>query len=118
MKTVIALLLAACSWSASAQTVAQSDNLQQLLLKLRACVRANAPAVKAAGVMNAVEATSLLLETCGPQSIFLGVASGSRTGPGKLSWEDFAHVGPIPPGILRRAASEEWASFIEETRAR
>jgi hypothetical protein len=111
LKNVIALLLTSLPWTASAQTAVQSDSLQELLLKLRACVRANAPAMQAAGIKNVNEATNLLSGKCGPQS-------GLLIGPGKLSLDDFANVGPLPPGILRRAASEEWVSFIEETRAR
>jgi hypothetical protein len=118
MKLSIALLLAIYSSCASAQAVEPADNLQKLLLKLRACVRTNAPVVQAAGAKNANEAIDLLLDTCEPQSIFLGVATNARTGPGKLSLDDFKDVGPMPPGTLRKAANEEWAGFIEATRPR
>jgi hypothetical protein len=118
MKVLIALLLATCLSCASAQTVEHGDNLQRLLLKLRACVRANAPDVQTAAAKNAKEAINLLLDRCEPQSIFPGVATNAPAVAGKLSVDDFRDTGPMPPGILRKTVNEEWASFIEETRPR
>jgi hypothetical protein len=118
LKPAITLLLATLPWSVSAQTAVQNENLLQLLSKLRTCVRANAPTAQAAGMKNTSEATNFVIKTCTPGSIFLGDASTALAGPGTLSLNDFANVGPMPPGILRRVAREEWVSFVEGTRTR
>jgi hypothetical protein len=117
-RTAITLLLATEPWSVSAQTAAQDQNLLQLLSKLKICVRANAPDAQAAGMKNTGDATDFFIKTCMPPIVLLGDAGVAPPRPGMLSQSDFANMGGMPPGILRRVVGEEWASFVEETRTR
>lgn len=103
------------SWSVSAQTTAQNENLLQVISKLKACVRTYAPA---AGEQKTSDAINFFIKTCIPPVDVLGNAGAAPARPGMLSLSDLANVGAVPPGMFRRVIGEEWASFIEETRAR
>jgi hypothetical protein len=117
MRTAITLLLATVPWSVSAQT-AQDENLKEVISKLRACVRIYAPAAQTAEMQSTSDAINFFIKTCTPPVSFLGNAGAAPAGPGMLSLSDFANVGAIPPGVLRRVIDKEWATFVEETRTR
>ena len=118
LRTAITLLLATAPWSVSAQTAAQTENLLQVISKLKTCVRTYAPAAQAAGVQKPSDAINFFIKTCIPPVSVLGNADAASAGPGTLSLSDLANVGAMPPGIFRRVIGEEWASLVEETRAR
>jgi hypothetical protein len=113
--TSVMLLLAALPGSAGAQT-APNEKLQQVISKLRSCVRTHAPAAQAAGMRNSSDAINFFLKVC--ISLPPGFADAGEALPGALSSSDLADVGAVPPGIFRRVAGEEWASFVEQTRTR
>ena len=120
LRIVIALLLAIAPWSASAQS-AQNENLKEVISKLRACVRTYAPAAQAAGMQTTSDAINFFIETCTPPltvSALNDPGAAPRPRPGALSLTDYANVGALPPGMFRRVIGEEWAAFVEETRAR
>jgi hypothetical protein len=109
------LLLAILPGAGGAQT-AQNEKLQQAISKLRSCVRTYAPAAQAAGMLNSGDAVNFFLKTC--ITLPPGFADAGAALPGALSSSDLADVGAVPPGIFRRVAGEEWASFVEQTRTR
>jgi hypothetical protein len=109
------LLLAVLPGSASAQT-APNEKLQQVISKLRSCVRTYAPAAQAAGMQNTGDAINFFLKIC--INLPPGFADAGAALPGALSSSDLADVGAVPPGIFRRVAGEEWGSFVEQTRTR
>jgi hypothetical protein len=100
LRIVIALLLVTVPWSVSAQTT-QSENLRQVISRLRTCVRTYAPAAQAAGLQMTGDAFKFFTDKCGPP----------------LSDLAPTNVGAVPPGILRRAISEEWTDFASEKRS-
>jgi hypothetical protein len=108
------LLLAALPGSASAQT-APNEKFQQVISKLRSCVRTYAPAAQAAG-MQTGDAINFFLKIC--INLPPGFADAGAALPGTLSSSDLADVGAVPPGIFRRVAGEEWGNFVEQTRTR
>jgi hypothetical protein len=109
------LLLAALPGSAGAQT-APNEKLVEVISKLRSCVRTYAPAAQAAGMRNSGDAINFFLKTC--ITLPPGFADAGEALPGALPSSDLADVGAVPPGIFRRVAGEEWASFVEQTRTR
>jgi hypothetical protein len=119
LRTLIALLFVTVPWSVSGDT-AQDENLKAVISKLKACVRTYTPAAEAAAMANA-DAVHFFIETCTPPltvSALINPGAVPSPRPGMLSQSDFADLGPVPPGIFRRVISEEWAAFVEETRAR
>jgi hypothetical protein len=94
MRAALALVLAAFSLSASAQT-AQDQNLQQVISKLRACVQTHASSARMAGMKDTDDIFDFFFKKCGPP----------------VSDLDPARVGAIPPGTFRRAIGEEWRAF-------
>jgi len=114
------LLLATMSLPVSAQTT-QDEKLAQVLSKLRACVRTNAPAAQQAGIKTIGEAAEFFQKKCFPPLVFsLGqnTDAGQNTSPGQITELDLKGVGAMPPGIYRRVVSEEWTAAIEEARPR
>lgn len=99
MRIAIALLLAIVPWSASAQT-GQNERLDELLAKLRACVRTHVPEAKAAAVKGIGDPVKYFLRVCSPLITDL----------------DPAKVGAVPPGIFRVTITEEWNTITERTR--
>jgi len=77
-----------------------------------------APAAQTAGMQSTSDAINFLIKTCTPPVGILGNAGAALAGPGMLSPSDFANVGAMPPGLLRRVTGEEWADFVEQTRTR
>lgn len=118
LRTAITLLLATVPWSVSAQTTAQTENLLQVIFKLKTCVRTHAPVAQAAGVQKPSDAINFFIKTCIPPASVLGNADAASAEPGTLSLSDLNNVGAMPPGVFRRIIGEEWASLVEETRAR
>jgi hypothetical protein len=114
MMSVI-LLFAALPGSARAQT-APNEKLEQVISKLRSCVRTYAPAAQAAGVQNTGDATNFFLKTC--ITLPPGFAGAGVPLPGALSSDDLADVGAVPPGIFRRVTGEEWTNFVGQARTR
>ena len=120
LRTAIAILLATMSWSVSAQT-AQNEKLNEVISKLRACVRTYAPAAQAAGTQNTRDATNFLIETCLPpfrMSDLLNPGAASSPRSGALSPSDLANVGAIAPGLFRHVIGEELSEIFDQTRAR
>jgi hypothetical protein len=113
--TSVILLLAALPGSASAQT-APNEKLQQVISKLRSCVRTYAPAAQTAGAENFGDAINFFLKIC--INLPPGFADAGAALPGTLSSSDLADVGAVPPGIFRRITREEWTNFVEQTRTR
>jgi hypothetical protein len=111
----VIFLLAALPGSAGAQTV-PNEKLQQVISKLRSCVRTHAPAAQAAGVRNSGDASNFFLKIC--ITLPPGFADAGEALPGALSSSDLADVGAVPPGIFRRVVGEEWTSFVEQKRTR
>ena len=101
----------------SAQTAAQSENLLQVISKLKTCVRTYAPA-QAARAQSTSDAINFFIKKCTPPLGDLTNAGAAPAGPGMLSLSDLANVGAIPPGMFRRVIGEEWADFVEQTRTR
>jgi hypothetical protein len=120
MRIAIALLLATVPWSVSAQT-GKDEKLNEVIAKLRACVRTYAPAAQAAGTQSTRNAINFLMEACLPP---LRVSDLTNPGtipsppPGALSLSDLANVGAIYPGLFRHVISEEWADISDQTRTR
>ena len=100
LRVAIALLLVTVPLSASAQTT-QSENLGQVISRLRTCVRTYAPAAQAAGVQMTGDAFKFFTDKCDPPLSDLAPTD----------------VGAVPPGIFRLAISEEWVAFVGEKRS-
>jgi hypothetical protein len=102
-KTIIAIA-AAFSLTAGpsfGQQARDDRPLQQLLSDLRACVRSNAAEVYALGIRATRDAEKHLLNRCGKtvlNEFFVSTVLNGGT--------------PLPPGILRKTAREEWAAFL------
>jgi hypothetical protein len=118
LRTAITLLLVSVPWSVSAQTAAQNENLQQVISKLKTCVRTYAPDAQTVGVEKTDDAINFFIKTCIPPLGHLANAGAAPLRPGMLSLSDLDNVGAVPPGLFRRVVGEEWAAFVEETRAR
>jgi hypothetical protein len=73
-------------------------------------------------MQNAGNAIHFFMEKCTPLlKISTLVNPGAEDSPprlGVLSPSDYANIGAAPPGIFRHVVGEEWATFVEETRAR
>jgi hypothetical protein len=111
MKTLVTLVLATVSCSASAQPAVHDDQLRQLIAKLKHCVQTYAPAAQAAGIEKTGEIVDFFIKTCSPS---LDLPASATTRPGALSLRDFDIIGGMPPGVLRRAVSDEWATFTHQ----
>ena len=117
LRIAIVFLLATVPWSVSAET-SENEKLNEVLAKLRACVRTYAPAAR---TQNARNPLNFLIETCSPPlraSDLTSPGASPDAKPGALSPNDLAGVGAIPPGLFRHVVSEEWADIIDPTRAR
>jgi hypothetical protein len=101
MRIAITLLLAIVPWSASAQK-GQTDNLDEIIAKLRACVRTHAAEAQAAAAKGVGDTVDYFVRVCSPPIIEL----------------DPAKVGAVPPGIFRVTITKEWATITGETRTR
>ena len=120
LRIPVALLLATASWSVSAQT-SGNEKLDEVIAKLRACIRMYAPAARAAGTQNAPDAINFLIETCIPPVRVSDLTDPGATPspqPGALSPSDLANVGAIPPGLFRRVVNEDWADILDQSRKR
>ena len=98
LRTTIAVLFLAASWSTSAQTE-QNEKLRQVIFNLRTCVRTSAPTAHAEGVRTMSDAAKFFDKKCGPPASNLAVTD----------------VGTVPPGSFQHAISEEWATFLERS---
>ncbi len=114
MRTAIAVLLVA-PWSTSGQT-AEDQKLNEVLAKLRACVRTYAPAIQAKDQRNAIDR---LIDTCTPSLIDLvngGLPPIAQ--PGAISLSDMAGVGAVSPGLFRQVVREALANGADHPRTR
>lgn len=105
------VLLATLSWSVSAETVTQKQNLDEYISNLRACAQAHAPEAQAAGVRTPDEAAKYFSKVCIPVlGLFL---LGSDVDHQKRSADELKDMGVLSPGIFRVVFQEEWVAFIE-----
>jgi hypothetical protein len=116
VKIAVALLLATVPWSASAETD-QNEKRDEVIAKLRACVRMYAPAAQVARTQNNRDPVEFLIETCSPPLRVTDLAhpkAASGSQPGAILPSDLAGVGAIPPGLFRHIVGEEWTIFRDQ----
>ncbi|PDT88482.1 hypothetical protein CO669_20930 [Bradyrhizobium sp. Y36] len=82
---------------------AQAEREEASVSRLRACVRAHAADAQAVGVRTPGEAESYFIDKCVP--LF-----GMFLNPNRIPTEE---VGPLAPGIYRKAIEQEWRAFLE-----
>jgi len=100
-----ALLLAAAP--SFGQQADDDQALQQQLSRLRACVRSNAAEVYALGIRATHDAEKMLLSRCNPLNELFASIKFSE-----LNERVTSNLRPVPPGIFRITAREEWAAFL------
>ena len=101
MKLAVALLLAMVPRLTLAQT-GQDERRDELLAKLRACVRLHATEAQAAAVRGIGDPITYFARVCSPA----------------LDDVDLAKVGALPPGIFRITVTKEWNAITKEAPTR
>jgi len=99
---VLTLWFAASLFSSGSAQTTKRERLDQIIMNLRTCVKANAPAANASGIQANEDAVDYFMRAC-------------SLPPDALNPVD---VGVLPPGILRNAINSEWETFIRERQAR
>jgi hypothetical protein len=112
LKAAVVMALVIVPWSASAQTAAQKQNLDEYISNLRTCAKAHASEAWASGVRAPDEAAKYFAKICIPLlGLFLVGPDVDRQ---NRSADGLNDIGAVPPGIFRATFREEWAAFLEQ----